>query len=582
MDSVSFYRLLLQNDPNPLIYINAELGPEFANNKAREIFMVGSHDQDSQLISRIRTQWKADKNEMTLSLPTPKGERTFRIQINPILDSHVISGYLLGFSDITDHIKDQQNLLESQRNYGNVFLSSLLRMMVIDPNTYLIKDANKTIQEFYGYTHPQLIGKNLFDLNATKQDSLLPEIQKIKQEKKGRLVTIHRLANGEKMDVEMFIGQLSYMENSDLYVIVNPINSFQTERLACIINSINEPIMIQNANPMSCHENFILVNDKASSLLGFSKKELYSMTPYQLVSTEGEKSRLTDIYRSIIDRKKYLFEINLVDKTQHIINVEFNSCVYEEDGHHYIISVVRDTTTQKKVDEVKDEFVNTITHELRTPIAALKGSLYLLKEKGKENLDDVIEIADRNVERLLGLVNDILDYQKLSMDRLSFHLVQQQINDLVSLIGDEIKIQLDQKGLELSLQLDESIAPIYFDRKRITQVLMNLINNAIKFTSHGRITLRTLQDQDSVIIQVQDTGIGIKKEDIPKLFVPFTQLMDGIDKKGSSGLGLAISKKIINSMGGSIWVESEYQVGTTLSVSIPKKSFFKANPFEQP
>ena len=183
MDNVLFYRLLLQNDPNPLIFINAELGPEFANNKAREIFMVGSHDQDSQLISRIRTQWKAGNNEMTLALPTPTGERTYRIQINPITESHTITGYLLGFSDITDHIKDQQSLLESQRNYGNVFLSSLLRMMVIDPNTYLIKEANKTIQEFYGYTHPQLIGKNLFDLNATRKDSLLPEIQKIKQEK---------------------------------------------------------------------------------------------------------------------------------------------------------------------------------------------------------------------------------------------------------------------------------------------------------------------------------------------------------------------------------------------------------------
>jgi len=586
METLSFYRYLLQNDPHPLLFINNDLGPEFANNTAREVFMIGSHDQDSLLINLIHKQWKQDNKEMVVTLPTSTGERTFRIMIQTIVDGDAKAGYLLGFMDLTDQIKDQQRLLESQRNYGNSFLNSYLRMLVIDPTSYKIVDVNKTALEFYGYNLPEIIGKNFVSINTLDSELVISELQKARQNKKGRFFSQHILANGSYIDVELIVGPLSFMENSNLYVVVNATQETHTNswsdqkdldsRFINLINNINEPILIQNVNQDPATERFVLVNERASSFLGFSKAELQTMSLLQLVESESDKKSIDSIYKRILDKKKISFEINLIDKNQHKIRVELNSCLNESGLQKQIITVVRDITFTKEMDDVKNEFVNTITHELRTPITALKGALYLLKEKGCENPEEVITIADRNVDRLLSLVNDILDYQKLSMDRLSFHLIQQQINDLVKQFGDEIKLQIGQKDLRLNLDLDLSIEPLFFDRNRISQVLMNLIQNAIKFTIQGSISLQTRQNEENVIVSVQDTGIGIKKEDIQKLFLPFAQLTDGVDKKGSSGLGLAISKKIITSLGGTIWVESEYGKGSTFSISIPKKTFFKA------
>jgi PAS domain S-box-containing protein len=585
MDTLSFYLYLLQNDPNPLLFLNNNLEIEFANNQANDILKSGSLDPDSQLINLFRKQWKEDLSETVVTVPTSKGDRTFRISIKKLVDGEINLGFLLGFSDLTNHIKDQQRLIESQKNYGNIFMNSYLRMLVIDSNSFEIKDINKTALEFYGYYQSEIIGKNFLSINTLQRDQMISEIQKAKTNKKGRFFSNQILANGSSVDVEIFMGPLSFMENANLYVVVNP--TFEKQdvpgsdqldldtRFLNLINNINESILIQNVSHDPSQERFITVNDRATSFLGFSKRELLQMNPRQLVSNDSEKKEMDNFFRTLLEKKRLQFDIDLTDKNQHVIHAEFNSCLNESGLQKQIISVVRDVSNQKKIDEVKDEFVNTITHELRTPIAALKGSLYLLKEKGQDHLTEVIEIADRNVERLLSLVNDILDYQKLSMDRLSFHLIEQQINDLVILIGEEIKGQLLQKDLKIFLNLDPELKPLFFDRNRITQVLMNLTHNAIKFTNNGSLTLITTQDEDNVIVRVKDTGIGIKKEEINQLFLPFAQLTDGIDKKGSSGLGLAICKKIINSIGGIIWVESEYGKGSTFSISIPKKSIFK-------
>jgi len=588
MESVSFYRHLLQHDPNPLLFLNNDLGPEFANQKAREIFLIGSQDQDSQLINMIRKQWKVDNKEMIINIPSPAGEKTFRVQIQEVLDGTKKAGFLLGFIDLTDHIKDQQRLVESQRNYGNIFLNSFLRMIIIDPLNFKIIDINNIALDFYGYNRSEMIGRSFVSMFTRDSKSAEEEIQKARLNKKGRFFSSQILANGSSVDIELLVGPLSFFENSNLYVVVNPTIDNQSDswdnqqalnaKFENLINNINEPILIQNASRDPGSERFVLANDKASSFLGYTKGELLGMSPLQLVETEIDKANLDSLLKKILDKKKLQFEVTLLDKNLHKIRVEFNSCLNESMLQKQIISVIRDVTNQKKIDEAKNEFINTITHELRTPIAALKASLYLLKEKGRDNLEEVVTIADRNVERLLSLVNDILDYQKLSMDRLSFHLIQQQINDLVSQLGNEILPQLDQKGLRLHLDLDDSLEPIFFDRNRLSQVMMNLIQNAIKFTNQGTISIMTKQDKENVIISIKDTGIGIKKEDIHKLFLPFAQLTDGVDKKGSSGLGLAISKKIINSLGGTICVDSIYGEGSTFSVSIPKKSFFKAYP----
>jgi signal transduction histidine kinase len=129
------------------------------------------------------------------------------------------------------------------------------------------------------------------------------------------------------------------------------------------------------------------------------------------------------------------------------------------------------------------------------------------------------------------------------------------------------------KGLEFRLSLGKDIGRVKFDRDRIIQVLTNLVNNAIKFTDHGWIEVTTVREEDKVKVSVSDSGLGIRKEDIPRLFGQFVQLHTGVERRGGSGLGLAISKQIIEAHKGVIWVESEEGKGSAFVFTLPVKSW---------
>lgn len=245
------------------------------------------------------------------------------------------------------------------------------------------------------------------------------------------------------------------------------------------------------------------------------------------------------------------------------------------------LALLRDITERRIAEEklketmkLKSEFISTVSHELRTPLTAIKEGIALVLDglagDINEEQNELLGIAKKNVDRLARLINDVLDFQKLDSGRMKFDIRPNDINEIVRNIYETMVSPAKNVGLDLLLELDSGLPKVGFDNDKITQVLTNLVTNAMKFTEKGRITIKTAQRDNNIEASVSDTGYGIRKEDISKLFGRFEQLgHSGERKTGGTGLGLAISKEIIEKHNGTICVESTYGKGSKFTFTLP-------------
>jgi signal transduction histidine kinase len=248
---------------------------------------------------------------------------------------------------------------------------------------------------------------------------------------------------------------------------------------------------------------------------------------------------------------------------------------------HSLVRIIRYAIERKKVErklkkaiEAKSQFMSMVSHELRVPLASIKESIAIVLDgvAGKITKEQGIclDIAKRNIDRLNRLIGDLLDFHKLEAGKMNFNMQDNNINEIAKEVYDTMLSVAKEKRLNLVLELDSNLPRTSFDKDKITQVLSNLVNNAIKFTKEGRITIATNSREDTIHVSVSDTGCGIKNEDLPKLFHEFEQLETvGIEKVRGTGLGLAISKEIITRHNGQIWAESEAGKGSTFFFTLP-------------
>ncbi|MCB5259340.1 MAG: ATP-binding protein [Candidatus Cloacimonetes bacterium] len=225
-------------------------------------------------------------------------------------------------------------------------------------------------------------------------------------------------------------------------------------------------------------------------------------------------------------------------------------------------------------DMMKSAFLATMSHELRTPLNSVIGFTgILLKELPgaiNEEQKKMLSIVQGSARHLLALINDVLDISKIEAGQLEMHYSDVELQVLLEQVVEVVAPQAATKGLELSIRTGKSPKFIHVDERRFEQVLLNLLSNAIKFCERGEIQLSFSKQGSKLILEVKDTGIGIPDEMQDKIFHPFVQVDMGIDRKyEGTGLGLFISKRIIEMMGGDIILESEVNVGSTFSVILP-------------
>ncbi len=223
--------------------------------------------------------------------------------------------------------------------------------------------------------------------------------------------------------------------------------------------------------------------------------------------------------------------------------------------------------------EMKSRFTSMVSHELRTPLTAIKSGLKIVVG-GKagavtEEQREYLELVERNIERLSRLINNVLEYQKLQAGKMEFHPAPTDINGIAKEVYRMMEPLVKERGLKLQLKLDENLPEVLADRDKISQVFINLLNNAIKFTDEGFIEIVTDQPGEGVRVSIIDSGIGIPEHDISKVFESFEQAGSGNRKAGGTGLGLAITKEIIEHHKGRIWIESEVGKGSCFRFQLP-------------
>jgi signal transduction histidine kinase len=291
-----------------------------------------------------------------------------------------------------------------------------------------------------------------------------------------------------------------------------------------------------------------------------------------LTDTESVRDvSLSDITTTVAPRKDGVWEGEAVVRTREGQEIPVSQVIVAHtspQGDRSVATIMRDISGWKHLDRVKSEFVSTVSHELRTPLTAIRGSLGLLEGGGVTNLPpkalNLLRIARNNCDRLVRLLNDMLDLDKIEAGKLTLRAVPLEPAEVVGAALDELRPMADQRAIALVEDLSP-VPSVNGDRDRLIQVLTNLVSNAIKFSPAGAtVTISISTADQGVRFAVHNPGPGIAPHDLPRLFGRFQQL-DGSDRRrhGGTGLGLAIAKAIVEQHDGTIGVESDPASGTT-------------------
>ncbi|WP_088347239.1 MULTISPECIES: PAS domain S-box protein [Rhodomicrobium] len=320
------------------------------------------------------------------------------------------------------------------------------------------------------------------------------------------------------------------------------------------------------------------VNPALCTMLGYSeralaKKHIHSLTHADDIDIGSD--RLEQLFRGRIH--SYRVEKRLLHANGEIVHGLINgSLMRDADGApKYCVVQIQDITERKEMERIKSEFISIVSHELRTPLTSIRGSLGLLTGKLGTGLPDtahrLIDIANKNCERLIFLVNDILDIDKIASGSMRFDLRPENTVPILEEAIESIHGYADALGVNIRLVLPPSELKMIVDRQRLIQVLNNLLSNALKFSPlAGEVSISAEAMGDRVRIRVEDHGPGIPEEFQHQMFKPFFQADAPMPRrKGGTGLGLHISRQLVKHMGGQIGFETVPGEGTTLWIEIP-------------
>ncbi len=323
---------------------------------------------------------------------------------------------------------------------------------------------------------------------------------------------------------------------------------------------------------------FVYLSRGAVESMGYARDELMTMTPFQIKPLMPEP-----VFRSAIaplvsgEKPSMQFETVHRHKDGHDFPVEvFLQLVKTGDGKGLFVAIVRDITERKKIDLMKNEFVSTVSHELRTPLTSIRGSLGLLVGGVAGELSarakPLIDIAYKNSERLVHLINDILDIEKIESGQMTFNMLPQALMPLINLALEANHAYGEQYGVKFEMVTALPDVKVDIDSDRLMQVMSNLLSNAAKFSPpNGRVDINVERHGSMIRVSVADQGSGIPPAFRDKIFQKFSQA-DTSDtrQKGGTGLGLSISKAIIERMGGQLAFDAQRNTGAMFYFDVPE------------
>ena len=492
--------------------------------------------------------------------------------------------------------RSKRKIKKAKKYYEQIIQTSPSAIYTVDKNKK-ITSWNKRAEELTGYIKEEVIGKpcHIFAESPCKEECGL--FAKNKEKPIFGAECIIKKKDGEIRYISKNV-DLLYNDHNN---IIGGIESFEDitdhkkheEELAkreksfrALYMSSQDAIMIA----MPPDWRFTSGNPATVKMFGakdenhFISKAPWELSPEFQPDGKPSKEKAQKMIEKAIKEGKNFFEWThkRFDGTEFFATVLLTRVELEK-GKPFFQATVRDITEAKKAEkavaeaaEIKSQFISMVSHELRTPLGPIKEGAGIILDgltgKINEKQRNLLVIVKRNADRLGRFVNDVLDFQKLQADKVIFNLTENDINESIRDIHKSMALVTKHKGLKFNIELDENIPLMKFDKDKIDQVFTNILNNAIKFTDKGGIKITSKKEKNLLHVMVSDTGPGIKKEDIHRLFQTFQQLDTvNLKKEKGTGLGLAISKEIILRHNGKIWVESEYGTGTTFHFSLPIK-----------
>lgn len=337
--------------------------------------------------------------------------------------------------------------------------------------------------------------------------------------------------------------------------------------------------------------NIIKVNHRFYDLFGYTQQEISGKKLIGLIIPQNTHSYWKNYLTQLREGKEVTFEEYRKHKEGHLIQVAIHATpIMQSNGNIQNYVIYRDITQQKQFEEeldyarrkaeesdrLKSAFLANISHEIRTPMNAILGFSSLLsgKDVSKQTREEYIRIISQSGSNLLSIIDNILDFAKIEAENLSIVRKTTDVYELIKHLqkyGADLIKQSQKKQLEIICHPIEAPIEIFVDKKRLKQILENLVSNAIKFSEKGTIEVGIqLSGDKNITFYVKDQGIGISEKEQMFIFDRFRQLDDDTTRKyGGTGLGLALCKSIVNLMEGSLWVESQPQKGSTFYVSLP-------------
>ena len=234
---------------------------------------------------------------------------------------------------------------------------------------------------------------------------------------------------------------------------------------------------------------------------------------------------------------------------------------------------IRDLSRFREAEELKSTFISIISHELKTPVALIKGYASTLRREDAvwdpPTVADGLAVIEEEADRLAGLIEDLLDASRLQAGGLQLHMGEVQLATLASRLVDRFSKQEPQHAFRIDFP--PGFPPVTGDEERLTQVISNLLSNAVKYSSPGTaISIRGSVDPAQVIVTVSDQGPGISQEDLPHVFDRFYRAVDAARRTKGAGLGLFLARAVVEAHNGRIWADSQAGEGTSISFGIPR------------
>ena len=323
------------------------------------------------------------------------------------------------------------------------------------------------------------------------------------------------------------------------------------------------------------------VNPSLEAILGRRKSKLLT-TPFRDYLSKSSVYLFQQTFLDVRKKEKKMKNIRLdvIHDSGYEIPIEVNIASLKKDGSFIGMEcTIRDISERKKIErelkqseKLRTEFMNIVAHELKSPITPIKGYLELIEsdKDTDEKIRSWAKIGLRNAERLMHLVDDILDVSRLDTDTMRFNMEKCDLTGVFDDTTEDIKPGIENKNLKFIKEIPENLPKILCDKYRLSQVLKNLLGNAIKFTDYGSITLRAEEKEKHLFIYVEDTGVGISSGETKKIFTKFYQAYTGEDRKNEgTGLGLFICKEIVKKHNGEIWAESKVGKGSKFTIKLP-------------